>query len=237
MRCTAKSKRSGNRCRNNAVTGRNVCRMHGGKSPIGPASATYRDGRHSRYLPTGLREKFKLALDDPELTSLRDEIALCDVRVGSLIERIKEGTSGRLWSKIREHARKALIAGASKGKAAELMQHVAELGRLVEDGCAEQSLWDDLFRVVARRKSLCDSERRRQVEQHFLISVARVQILIDALIGAVHEEHADDPAGFGRIADAFARLIGRTDILEVEATGVRRIDEADGAGADGAGVS
>ena len=44
-RCTAHSKRTGEPCRQPAMSGRRVCRLHGGKSPGAP-----RGKRHGRYL-------------------------------------------------------------------------------------------------------------------------------------------------------------------------------------------
>lgn len=46
--CTAKSKRSGARCKNASMKGRTVCRMHGGKSLRGISSATHDHGYHSK---------------------------------------------------------------------------------------------------------------------------------------------------------------------------------------------
>src|ERR671933_172565 len=52
VRCTATSKRSGTRCRNWAVRGRSVCRMHGGA----PGSGGQPGNRNARK--HGLYEKF-----------------------------------------------------------------------------------------------------------------------------------------------------------------------------------
>ena len=45
-RCSARSKRSGERCKAPAVKGRKVCRMHGarGGAPSGKANGNYRHG-------------------------------------------------------------------------------------------------------------------------------------------------------------------------------------------------
>jgi hypothetical protein len=47
--CSAQSKRTGCRCRAPAMTGKNVCRFHGGKSVgrPGPANGMYRHGRYT----------------------------------------------------------------------------------------------------------------------------------------------------------------------------------------------
>ena len=54
------------------------CNKHGGGSPKGAASGTFKDGRHSRYakMPQHLREKYEAGLDDPELTHRRGQIAI-----------------------------------------------------------------------------------------------------------------------------------------------------------------
>jgi hypothetical protein len=65
--CTAKSKRSGERCRRAATRGRTVCRMHGGASPAGVASATYRSGRYSKAVPVRLLALLHEALGDDRL--------------------------------------------------------------------------------------------------------------------------------------------------------------------------
>jgi hypothetical protein len=48
-RCTAKSKRTGNRCNGPAVTGWTVCRMHGagGGAPSGPRHGMWKHGGRS----------------------------------------------------------------------------------------------------------------------------------------------------------------------------------------------
>ena len=48
-RCTAKSKRTGERCKAPAVRGYNVCRFHGarGGAPKGKANGTWRHGHYS----------------------------------------------------------------------------------------------------------------------------------------------------------------------------------------------
>jgi hypothetical protein len=49
-RCRAKSKRSGVGCKSPAVTGWNVCRMHGarGGAPPGAKNGNYRTGLHTQ---------------------------------------------------------------------------------------------------------------------------------------------------------------------------------------------
>jgi hypothetical protein len=49
-RCSARSKRSGERCRGPAVRGKRVCRMHGagGRAPTGKRNGNYRHGGYTK---------------------------------------------------------------------------------------------------------------------------------------------------------------------------------------------
>lgn len=51
-RCTATSKRTGERCKGPAVTGWNVCRMHGARGGAGPGklNPAYRHGGRTKEL-------------------------------------------------------------------------------------------------------------------------------------------------------------------------------------------
>ena len=84
--CTATSKRSGERCRKPAMKGRTVCRAHGGATPRGIASPHFRHGRWSKDLPAQLAVRYDEALSDPELLSLRDEVALVDAQISTVLE-------------------------------------------------------------------------------------------------------------------------------------------------------
>jgi hypothetical protein len=54
--CTAKSKRSGDRCRAPAVRGKSVCRMHGGKS-TGPRTPEGKAALAARFLVHGTQTR------------------------------------------------------------------------------------------------------------------------------------------------------------------------------------
>ena len=58
------------------------CRIHGGKTPSGPASPNWKTGKHSKVMKDlGLSARFEELLTSPELGELRDEIALTDLDI------------------------------------------------------------------------------------------------------------------------------------------------------------
>lgn len=99
--CGAKT-RSGEPCKGWAMeNGR--CRMHGGGNPKGFAHPNTVTGRYSKHLPTRAIAEFQQALHDPELLSLRNDIALIDVRLNELVREVgtDETPDKTTWSEIR----------------------------------------------------------------------------------------------------------------------------------------
>lgn len=101
--CKAHSKRTGEPCRQPAMVGRDVCRLHGGKSLRGVDSPTFKHGRYSRAFQAAGGARFAEILTDPELLSTRAEIAALTVRLESLIARAedaKPAAGDKAWSQI-----------------------------------------------------------------------------------------------------------------------------------------
>lgn len=123
--CGAKT-RSGAPCRGAAMAnGR--CRLHGGATPAGIASANFRHGRYSKDLPARLAARFTEAQADPELLSLRAEIALIDARTNELLAGIGSDSvrAAQVWPEIMagfEQRRK--LVGSEIRRLKEMQQMV-----------------------------------------------------------------------------------------------------------------
>lgn len=71
-RCKAKAKGTGERCKNAAAKGKEVCRLHGGASTGRPLI----HGRYSTIKRAALQEKIEAFRNDPAAGDLRDELAI-----------------------------------------------------------------------------------------------------------------------------------------------------------------
>lgn len=67
--CTAKSKRTGERCKANAVTGSDKCYHHGGATPV-------KHGLYSKYSKAKLAGLVNELKDNPALTDIKEHVAL-----------------------------------------------------------------------------------------------------------------------------------------------------------------
>ena len=79
VQCKARSKRSGVQCRNHAVSGKRVCRIHGAfagpKTPEGIARIKQANTTHGKYTKESLEEKRafrKMLKDHKEILSQLD---------------------------------------------------------------------------------------------------------------------------------------------------------------------
>jgi hypothetical protein len=64
--------------------------MHGGRSPRGLASLLTKTGRYSRDLPTRVAARYEAALADPQLLSVRDDIALLQAAITDVMAEIQQ---------------------------------------------------------------------------------------------------------------------------------------------------
>lgn len=92
--------RQGTPCGQLACGGSAKCRYHGGKSLRGASSATFKTGRHSKFLPERLASRYEAALADKDLLSLRDEIALIDSRIFGLLPNAANAAN---WEEIADN--------------------------------------------------------------------------------------------------------------------------------------
>lgn len=93
QKCTGTSKRTGKKCRDWAMKGKDKCYHHGGATPI-------YHGLYSKYAKTLLADKIKEAKDDPELLDITKDIAFIRSLVVNLLEKCEE--SGRLDGESRD---------------------------------------------------------------------------------------------------------------------------------------
>jgi hypothetical protein len=203
--CTAKSKQSGQRCKKDAIPGRVVCHMHGGRSPTGIASPQYKHGRYSRGMPVRLRARYEQATTDPKLLELREEIALLDARAGDLLSRVDTGESGALWRELMQ-ARAMLLAARRAGNAEEQAEALNAILDLINQGHTDYRAWSEVGSVLEARRRMVESERRRLVEMQQMITSEQAMLLIGA-IGGIVKAHVPDKIALAAISQDIRSLL------------------------------
>lgn len=182
------------------------CRLHGGMTPSGPASANWKHGRYSREFPTRMRDRVMAAIDDPELTSVRLDLATVDVLIGDALKGITDGGSGALWrSLLAEWGR--YEAAARDGNVQRMRATLERIRDLIAKGAADADARDEVARRIDDRRRLLDHEVRREAAQQESITAAQGYALVGALVGII-QRYVTDPDAIAQIQREIRALTG-----------------------------
>lgn len=155
--CAATSKQSGERCKKDAISGKKVCHIHGGKSPGAPI----KHGQYSRYASEKLKEKIEVFKEADPL-DLTNELALTRALLAEYLSRFDTAPLGgidiSIMSDLIDRINKTVativkIKNDSALTAAEviyLATRCAEIvKRYIHDPTDQQAFIQDLFGGVS----------------------------------------------------------------------------------------
>ncbi len=203
MQCTAKSKRTGEQCKNHAVQGMTVCRFHGGKSLKGAASPSFKHGRYSKYLPEQLKDRYHEAQRDPELLAMREEIALMDTRISDLLKRSDTGDSAGRWALAAK-----LLAEYRKEENPYILK---QLEQVIAEGLGDFAIWQEIGAFIEQRRKLVETERKRLVEMQQMITSEQAVSFAMAIITSV-KRNVTDRKALAAIQEDLVRLLDRDSV-------------------------
>jgi hypothetical protein len=180
--------------------------MHGGKSLAGVAHPRYRTGLHSKHTPANLRRLYRKGIKDPELLSLRDDLAFHQALQMEALERMQTGLSDRfianlakLWARLR--------AANAAGDLARQEALLRELDRLVRQGADYKAARDEYREITLEKAGLAAREWHRQADLQQTMTAERVMALVTALAEVVNRR-VPDAATRLLISEDFERLVG-----------------------------
>lgn len=205
MQCKAKSKQSGQRCKRHACPGREVCAMHGGKSLRGMDSPTFKTGRYSKDAPARLHSRYMAGLDDPELTSLRDEIALVDARTAELLQLASVSGEHQTLVDARESIDQAFAIIAKPQADAQSLYKALEALKAILHRPDDAETWKAINANLDLRAKLATGETNRLKLADQFITVAEAQLIQYAMLRSI-EMHVADEATRRAIGQDFAKI-------------------------------
>ncbi len=203
MRCGAKT-RHGGPCQQWAVRGRPRCRMHGGKSLIGPSAGGFRHGRYSKCVPVRLAAHYRDAATDPELLSLRHDLALTDARIIDLLKRVDTGEAGATWRDAQAAMARVRLA-QEKGDIEGMQAALAHVEQVITRGSGDYAAWEEISGLIEQRRRLADSEHRRLTTAHEMLSAESAMSLLAQVVDTL-QRHIPDKSVLGAIAADLQRL-------------------------------
>ena len=204
--CTARSRRTGQRCEAWRVKGSAVCYHHGGVTPRGVEAGAFRHGRYSRSLPDRLTFTYRQVLADEQRHDLRDELALSRAKADDILRRMERGESDSLWLLLRDKAREMRRASArgEEGRATRLQEEILSL---IESG-DEALAWADLESWLGRIQRLSEADVRIAIAKQQWISAEQLMTMMALIVAAIKKHVPDEHTqrALGRELRAAAEL-------------------------------
>lgn len=166
---------------------RDVCYMHGGKTPRGAMLPQTKHGKFSKDLPTHLLADYEDERSDPELLNLSDSIAVIRARYRELFRQMETGS---LWGDL-EAAWGDMEAAqrAKNGKAVVAL--VSEIGQIIRRGAADSDKWREITGLMEQERKLIETEQKRRVAMQTMLTAEQGRLVIQALLDSVNRHVSD----------------------------------------------
>lgn len=134
-------------------------------------------------------DAFERALCDPDLVSMKQELAKLDLRITELEERAQKGESRGAWSHVKNFAREiqtCLVGDDPKTWEADKVKDLtARLEACANQGLDDFALWDEVKDLIERRRKISDTERKYEEFHKLLIPAAEIARMFDDLHAAI----------------------------------------------------
>ena len=184
-------------CKRFAVTGYSVCQVHGAGSVLkgrpGGTPLRKAGGRYSKRLPSRLLAKYEEAVNDTELLSIRDDIAIVDTRIQDLLSRVDTGEAAKHWFSA-SGALNDLTKAIRKSDTDGMASAINALRQNIGAGVSDYAAWNDIASFLEQRRRLVESERKRLLEMQQYITVERINVLIGAILHIIYGNVKDRDA-------------------------------------------
>lgn len=162
-------------------------------------------GRHSKYLPKRLAERYLEAQQDTELLSISAEVAVIDTRLGELFGRLDTTETSAAWVLANKLFHKMRADDPKERLAAE-----AELGDVLEQGLADVAAWSEIGSLIEQRRRCAETESKRLALREQFVTAKEALVLMAAIIRLVTDNVSDLDAR-RRISAGLIQLAGPAD--------------------------
>lgn len=201
--CGAKT-RSGHPCKKPPMAnGR--CKNHGGKSLKGADSPTFKHGRYSKYMPNELLKVYTETSDDPQLLSLRAEIAMMDALLSTMLPKLGTGESGKAWDTVKKLIKKVRIAYKTENLGT-MEDALSEMEDLANHRILHYETEKEIKDTVDQRRKLVETETKISMQNERAIPVEQLMLLMSQVLNVIQSVVTEDKQRYA-IAVELQRLI------------------------------
>jgi hypothetical protein len=171
------------------------------------AHYAFKTGKHSRYLknvPAELKAGYTAGLKDEEITSIKEELAVCTALIQQRLEDLKSRQVPP-WGTVVEALNSLKVApDEEKAERFAILEKTIRSGFDAWDG--EQQIINDIRELLQERMRLAAVEHRREVDLRCLVPVEHAYSFLARIMQAI-KETITDPAVFRRLNHRVMQLI------------------------------
>jgi hypothetical protein len=168
------------------LKGSEFCKKHGGKALKGRAHPSYVHGRSSRFSPTRHHAHIYEALNDPNLLSMKEGIALLDARLIELLEAMEKvpplETYHALLGVFVELERLASEDDLDSDKGHDL---VTAGGTIARQAIDVGKTWDEIRGLIDQRARLTEKERGLERDKRAFLTLDEFLLFSERILDAV----------------------------------------------------
>jgi len=194
-KCSGVSRHTKQPCGNPAMPN-GKCRLHGGKTPKGIASANFKDGKHSKYayLPETLNYRAESLLTDT-LKNLDESIQIQKSLETTYLEKLGTNESTAAWTKLSKavHNYDEAEYSAKNDSEKHLLQAQAfgMIRFIVKEGLSESFLHSDIARIHESQRKLTETLSKCRKEQQEIYTVEELNQILGIFLEIVRRNITD----------------------------------------------
>jgi hypothetical protein len=210
-RCTAWNPNKGEQCgkRPMKTSRTQKCRSHGGASPKGVASPSYKHGRYS-YLPADLLENYEEALEDASLLSMTREVALVEAMMADVLRQWEAeiGGGSSAWADVSEALDFTLLALADQD-AQGVADGLNTIKKIVDGSQNSVVFREEFLELAEKKKELVSAEARRMRDMSETMTRGMVILIFSRMLNEIKERAGREIDGglLIEFSDAFERIL------------------------------
>lgn len=195
------------RCLRYPLQGREACSYHGGKALQGINHPHYRGRGLSRHIPTRLLESYQLAMDDPDVVNLTEDVALFKARRDDLLRRIDDTPASQIWNDLQKEFSKYIqyrndYAKTGKAKSAsQANDSLLKVEKIIARGLIESLIWKEINDVEQTIIKLKVEERKRRKEIAEIITPEQFKTLLGYILNSIDTRVQDKDLKMELIGD------------------------------------
>lgn len=205
--CTAKSKSTGERCKNPCVTGSTKCRLHGGKSPRGASHPNFKTGQHSKYLPARLSAIYEEIEDDLEANVLSRNLRLREAFIRQQLAKLEDAPdAAQVWESLRKELDNltAYFQNEDYGRVAVTLDRI---GRMVDERQLYHQNIAEIRKDLNEQRNDTTAKAAITLKGESAVSAAELMAFVGAIMNLISTT-VSNANERNRIYDAIERLTG-----------------------------